>query len=285
MTGFKEAFDDIAAEITPNDPPVELTMRQGRRMRNGRLAAVIGGTAGTIVIGAGAAFGIPALAGNQGSPAVAAATPRVAAPAGQVAAPADSAPLFRPVLLYSPHGNASGQAYGDASLVNAATLRLFRTLSCEPGPNAVTVNDHWKAALGYTAAQWDVPGNQVVSCDSSGGKYVLGAGAVPAAQVTSAIPALEPGSRQWVVNVTLDKAAAKALGTLTTNQYDNYYAGCSTDGNSADCVLDDTAVVLNGDVLEAPQIDGPLTSGKFMIQGPQPDGFTKSQAAVVAAQL
>ena len=59
MSGLKEAFDDIAAEISPADPPVELTMLQGKRIRNGRLAAVVGGTAGTVVLGVGALLGFP----------------------------------------------------------------------------------------------------------------------------------------------------------------------------------------------------------------------------------
>ena len=66
MSGLKEALDDIAAEISPVDPPVELTMLLGKRIRNGRLAAVVGGTAGTIVLGVGALLGFPALAGHGG---------------------------------------------------------------------------------------------------------------------------------------------------------------------------------------------------------------------------
>ena len=44
-----------------------------------------------------------------------------------------------------------------ASPVNAATLKLFNKLVCKPGPNATTVDDSWKATVGYTEAgdQWD----------------------------------------------------------------------------------------------------------------------------------
>ena len=34
--------------------------------------------------------------------------------------------------------------YGNASLVNAATMKLFNKLVCKPGPNANTVDDSWK---------------------------------------------------------------------------------------------------------------------------------------------
>ena len=63
MTGLHEALDDIAAEITPIDPPVELAMRLGRRKRHGRRVAAIAGTAGAIALSAAAVAGIPALTG------------------------------------------------------------------------------------------------------------------------------------------------------------------------------------------------------------------------------
>ena len=43
-------------------------------------------------------------------------------------------------------------------------------------------------------------------------------------------------------------------------------------------MLDQSAVVLGGDVQEAPYDPTPLTSGSFEIQGPQPNGFTEAQA-------
>lgn len=271
MTGLKEVLNDTAAEITPADPPVELTMLRGRRMRNRRrLAAIAGGAAGTIVLATGAAFGLPALAGHPGSTSNSASAP-----------PADHAPLMRPVLLMAGPGAAA--EHGNAGLVNAATLGLFRKLTCEPGPNRGTVDDQWKTALGYTAAQWNAPGSQVVSCDAHGDKYVLGKAVVLASQVTSAVPVRLTAGGQWVVSVTLDAPATRAVAQLTTSQSQKYYADAST--NPDDAVLDQTAVVLNGDVLEAPQTVSPLASGKLMLQGPQPGGFTKAAAEAVAARL
>src|SRR6202035_2681851 len=81
--------------------------------------------------------------------------------------------LVRPDLLYTPLHSAT--SYGDAAEVNAATIRLFDKLVCRPGANAYTVNDSWKATVGYPAAsaQYGAPNSQIVSCDASGGKYVL----------------------------------------------------------------------------------------------------------------
>ena len=48
MTGLHEALDDIAAEITPIDAPVELAMRLGGKKRHRRRIAAITGTAGAV---------------------------------------------------------------------------------------------------------------------------------------------------------------------------------------------------------------------------------------------
>jgi hypothetical protein len=272
MTGLHEAFDDIAAEITPIEPPVDLTMRRGRRVRRGRLTAFAAGTAAVTALVVGAAVGIPALADGPADP---------AGPASSAASPADRAPLIRPVLLVSGRGAAT--AFGDASLVNAATMRLFRELSCEPGPDPVAVDDGWKAALGYTAAQWNAPGSEVVSCDAAGNKYVLGKAVVLGSQVTSATPVYVASGLQWGLDVKLNSAGAVAFGLLTTSQFNNYYPDSAT--NQDDAALDQAAIVLNGDVQVAPETEGVLTSGVFMIQGPQPTGFTQEQATALAARL
>ncbi len=168
--------------------------------------------------------------------------------------------------------------YGDASLVNAATMKLFNKLVCKPGPNPTTVDDNWKGSVGYTDAgdQWDELKNQTVSCDPTGTKYVLGPAVFEGTQLTGVTPALQQNSTQWVVNLTLNGEATKAFGTLTTNQFNKYFPTAST--NNDDAALDSTAIVLDGNVQSAPQTQGALTSGQFTISGPQPNGFTQDQA-------
>ena len=268
MTGLHEALDDIAAEITPIDPPVELAMRLGRNKRHGRRIAAITGTAGAIALSAAAVTGIPALTGP-------ASTPGTARGAG--------IPLARPVLLESPQGSA--KEYGDAHLVNTATLRLFHRLACTPVPSALSgavTNDAWKATVGYSAAQWNAPGSEVVSCDASGGKYVLGKAVVLGSQVTSATAQHLQSTGQWVVDVTLNSAATAAFAQLTTSQAMRYPASQS---NWNDAVLASTAFIINGDVQSAPVTEAPITIGKLMIAGPQPTGFTDAEAEALAAQL
>src|SRR6185312_7277255 len=139
--------------------------------------------------------------------------------------------------------------YGDASLVNAGTKKLFDKLVCKPGPNPTTVDDNWKGSVGYTDAgdQWDELKNQTVSCDPNGTKYVLGPAVFEGTQLTAVTPALQQHSPQWVVNLTLNGEAT-------------------------------TAIVLDGNVQSAPETQGALTSGQFTISGPQPNGFTQDQA-------
>ncbi|HTZ25840.1 MAG TPA: hypothetical protein VMC83_17735 [Streptosporangiaceae bacterium] len=273
MTGLHEALDDIAAEITPIDPPVELAMRLGGKKRHRRRIAAITGTAGAIALSAAAVTGIPALTGPASSPTV---TPGTAGGAGL--------PLARPVLLESPPGSAT--EYGNAHLVNTATLRLFQRLTCTPVPSSlsgVATNDAWKATVGYTAAQWNAAGSQVVSCDASGGKYVLGKAVILDSQVTSATARQLQNTGQWVVDVTLNSAATAAFAQLTTSQATRYYPASQSNWN--DAVLASTAFVVNGDVQSAPVTEAPITIGKLMIAGPASGGLTKAEAEALAAQL
>jgi len=158
-------------------------------------------------------------------------------------------------------------------------MKLFNKLVCKPGPNATTVDDTWKKSVGYTEGgdQWDKLTSQTVSCDPNGTKYVLGPAVFEGTQLTSVTPALQQNSTQWVVNLSLNGAATKAFGTLTTNQYNTYYAGAQS-GNQDDAALDSTAIVLDGNVQSAPQTQAALTSGQFTISGPQPAGFTEAEA-------
>jgi preprotein translocase subunit SecD len=196
---------------------------------------------------------------------------------------------FRQVLLWeSPAGPGRSPSpaanYGDVTLVNAATMKLFSKLKCAPGSNG-NVNDAWKATVGYTPqqAQWDDAGSQVVSCDASGGKYVLDKAVFKGTDVTSANAGLLQDTSQWVVNMTLDGAATNAYGALSTDQYDNFYPNIHS--NADDAVLDQTAMALDGDVVSAPQTADAVTSGQFQVRGPSSAPFTQAQAGQLASQL
>ena len=186
---------------------------------------------------------------------------------------------FRPVLLYQPYRGttpaAGGQRYGDASLVNHATMALFSRLVCTPAKTGT-----WKGQVGYVGDNYDNPNAQVVSCDSGGGKYALGAAAVRGTQISEATAGRSASSNQWAVMLTLNHAGTAALDTLTSHLYHSYGTAAGA-GDDNDVWLDSIADVLDGNVISAPQTEGPITDGKLSIQA----NFTKEQAQVLAAQL
>ena len=185
---------------------------------------------------------------------------------------------FRQALLFSRHG--SSVRYGDPHLVSPATMKLFGRLTCTPGRA-----DAWKGTVGYTPqlAQWDDSGRQIMSCDAAGDKYALDTAVFKGTDVTSENAGPVPGSAGWGVNVTLDGTAAKAWGTLTTRQYTQYYPDAGV--NPGHAVLDQTALVLDGNVVSAPQTHAALDGGQFQITGPGTAGFTSQQAQQLAGEL
>jgi len=186
---------------------------------------------------------------------------------------------FRPVLLYQPYRGATPPSgvgrYGKASLVNHSTLALFSKLVCTPASTLP-----WEGQVGYVGGNFDNPAAQVVPCDSSGGKYVLGATTVRGTQITDATARQSTTSNQWAVMLTLDRAGTVALSALTSNLY-NAYASAGQGGDQNDVVLDTVAYVLDGNVISTARIEGPIQDGKLSIQA----GFTRAQAQVLAAQL
>jgi len=187
---------------------------------------------------------------------------------------------FRQVLLYQPYNGprspASAPVYGDVSLVNQHALALFRKLACTPGNTST-----WKDQVGYTSeGDYDNPDTQIVSCDSSGNKYALDVAKVPGTQISNAVAALSTTSNQWAVTLTLKSAGTAAFTNLTTEQATQYYPGAQA-GNQDDQWLDTIAVVLDGNVITAPQTAGPISGGIAQIAG----NFTRAQAEELAADL
>lgn len=197
----------------------------------------------------------------------------------------------RPVYLEAPYVPPSATrtnpvTYGDSTLVNAATLKLFDKEVCRPGRNANTVNPSWQKTVGYSLQgdQWAVPKSQIVSCDSSGTKYVLGQAVYAGSDITSVSAGLQQNSAQWVVDLSLNAGAASKFATLTTSQYNSYSAG-SRSGNRDDQALDSTVVVLDGNVTSAEVTAQPITAGNVQITGGGSTGFTQAQATGLADAL
>jgi preprotein translocase subunit SecD len=197
----------------------------------------------------------------------------------------------RPVYLEAPYvppsaTKANSVAYGDSTLVNAATMKLFDKEVCQPGRNANTVNPSWQKTVGYSLQgdQWADLNGQIVSCDSSGTKYVLGQAVYVGSDITSVNAGLQQNTGQWVVNLSLNGGAASKFATLTTSQYDSYFTG-SHSGNADDQALDSTAVVLDGNVTSAEVTSEPIVGGNVLITGGGSAGFTQAQATDLADAL
>ena len=166
---------------------------------------------------------------------------------------------FRQVLLYQPPGGtapaaARATSYGDVSLVNQHTLRLFRKLACTPGNTST-----WKGQVGYASAD---------DYDN------------PSTQIGKAVAELSTTSNQWEVLLTLKSAGATAFTNLTSELAARYLAGAGA-GNQDAYWLDAIAVVLDGNVITAPETEGAIPGGNAQITG----NFTRVQAEELAAQL
>ena len=314
------ALRDIAAEAGPPGPLADVAWRAGRRRRVATLAASAASIAGVIALalvvvlpqapapGPAAAPPHTRLVSITLSPATPAGPGALAAAAQilrnraaylhlpdtqiKIIGPnvlvigpaADRAQLnaiampgvldFRQVLLYQSPG---GTAYGDANLVTGQTLALFRKLACTPGNTGT-----WKDQIGYVAAEdYDNPYTQIVACDRSGNKYALDVAYVRGTQLSSAAPGPSATSSQWTILLTLDSAGASAFGALTAQMYAKYYVAAAGNPATSDFWLDTIAVVVDGNVIEAPEVSDPIPGGHLEIAG----NLTRSQARELAAQL
>jgi preprotein translocase subunit SecD len=164
----------------------------------------------------------------------------------------------------------SSEALGDPSLVNAKTLALFNKLVCKPNDT-----EAWKSQVGYTNAEaYDNPNVQIVSCDSSGNKYAMDVAKVQGTQISNATAELSTTSNEWEVILTLKSQGAGEYGTLTSDLYNKYYTAGDDNDETSDFWLDTIGIVLDGNVVTAPEVVSPIPGGTSQITG----DFTQAQA-------
>jgi len=153
-------------------------------------------------------------------------------------------------------------ASGDITKVTSqAVIADFNRLNC-------THRDWQKEIYGNNPNNWDNPNAQIVGCDSQGQKYVLDVAKVLGTNLTK-VAAVLNSQNQWVVNFDLNGAGAKAFGNLTTQMFTRYFSSHS--------VLDQFAIVLDGNVVSAPVVQNAITTGSGQITGPG-GNFTQGQA-------
>jgi preprotein translocase subunit SecD len=190
---------------------------------------------------------------------------------------ASTSPSATPSASASAPAAASTTVYGNPSLVKPDVLKLFNKLVCKAGET----DTKWKDQVGYTqSSDWDTLGNQTVSCNTTTGeKYALAASTVDGKDVTGATAQLSTDNNQWEVQLTFNGKGTSDFGALTTAMYNKYYTQATS--NEDDAVLDQAAIVLDGDVVSAPEIDSPITAGNAQITG----SFTQAQATTLANVL
>jgi preprotein translocase subunit SecD len=253
-----------SASATPTPTPTAsstkaATSPKASASSSAHAAGAPGGAAGAREM-ASRARGLPA----------ASASPSASATAAASASPTPSASATSGVSQVS-------QASGDATLVSAPVKALFNKLNC--------ADKNWKQQVGYGGQppKYDNPNIQIVACDSGGNKYVLDKAKVLGTMIPAggASATLMQSSVYWQVNLTFNGAGTKAFGQLTTEQFSKYW---NSSTNQATSPLDDIAIVLDGNIVSAPQTEGAITGGSAQITGGNP-GFSQTQATSLANVL
>ena len=161
----------------------------------------------------------------------------------------------------------TADASGSVALVSPHVQTLFDKLNC--------ASKNWKSEVGYTGTQYNNPDAQIVSCGTVGGvlyKYALAKSLVQGKDIKSATAGLSSSSVDWQVNVVFHPAGATAWGNVTTEMYNKYGTSSANDY---------MAMVLDGEVISAPVVQGAMTTGSAEITG----SFTENQATTLANQL
>jgi preprotein translocase subunit SecD len=180
----------------------------------------------------------------------------------------------------TPATTPASQVSGNASLVSPAVLKEFNKLDCS--------KKNWKQQINYVTSVYDNANTQIVTCSfnstatgySSGTKVVLDKAKVYGNEVTGAQAGTANSqtsvSSQWQVNLSLNGAGTAAFGTLTAQMNSQY-----GNNGSPTSPLDQLAVVLDGQIVSAPNIDqGAIPGGQAQISP-----FTQSQADTLAQEL
>ncbi|MDL4821380.1 protein translocase subunit SecD [Actinomadura opuntiae] len=203
------------------------------------------------------------------------ATPRKRAVSDALAAPTPNpSPSASPSAsspLVSPSPSTGEQTY--PGVTDKAVVQQFESLDCYNGDRHAPGSNDPKRKFVAACAQ-KVEDGQV-------GKYILGPVRVLGENVKSAT-AMPPNSQQgqasWSVSLKFDGKGAKQFGDVTTDASKAYQGNPSSPQAQV-------AIVLDGQVVSAPQINqGAITGGNASIDGPA-DSFTQQYATDLANVL
>ncbi|GAA4065660.1 protein translocase subunit SecD [Nonomuraea soli] len=149
-----------------------------------------------------------------------------------------------------------GQMVGSLEGVPADVLKQFQALDCaDPAKNGQGVQDD--------------PNKMFATCDKDGVKYVLDTAKVVGTDIDTASAGMPQGRTEWIVQLSFKGKGPAEWSKLTTKAYNSQQP------------QNQVAVVLDGQVITAPQIINPIPGGQAEITG----GFTQASATELADQL
>jgi preprotein translocase subunit SecD len=148
-------------------------------------------------------------------------------------------------------------------------VQLFNSLQCAPDGTLVRTN---KKGEQVPAPQEDVPDQPLVACeindDAGPVKYLLSRAVIEGTELTDASAGIPQGDVQWVVNLE--------IGNDDGGEDDFEAISQALVGSEQQF-----AIVLDGNVLSAPTMEGVITNGRSQISG----DFTETSATNLATSL
>ncbi len=149
-----------------------------------------------------------------------------------------------------------------------------------PDPYAWTENppQEWQQLLAQfdctkdpsQPGQADIPSQPLLACDSDGNRYLLGPVMVDGTDVSGASYGIPSNGVNYVVNVDFNGTGTREFGDVTSK-----IAGTGRQ----------LAIVLDQEVISAPQNQSPITGGSAEISGSSANPFTETQAKDLANSL
>jgi preprotein translocase subunit SecD len=139
-------------------------------------------------------------------------------------------------------------------------LKKFAAYTCPEGKNAA-------------APVQDIKDQPLITCDADGVKYLLSASMIQGTQLTKAEAGIPSQQVQWVVDLTFDKTARATFADVTRTIVN---ATSPITGQQKQF-----AIVLDGQVISAPVVNGVIPNGQAQISG----DFTQTEAQTLANSL
>jgi preprotein translocase subunit SecD len=172
-----------------------------------------------------------------------------------------ASPTATPTTAPATSGSSSVQAalaWMDAP--DQAAVQAFNQYQCGKTVTASNVDRSGKLVPGDDAT---LP---LVTCDDQGMKYLLSASPLAGTQLTGASAGIPPNDVSWAVNLKFDSKGSSDFAQISKALY-------GTEKQFA--------IVLDGKVISAPQMNGVITNGEAQITGK----FSETEAQSLATSL